>query len=84
MKGAVIMTNTIGFTKGDMLKGIVTRVTHTGVYVAFPSIEGEGFCKCFLDRDSVAYFEITSFVITANGTSLKLALDSVVEYGKAA
>lgn len=84
MKGAVIMTSAIGFTKGDMLKGIVTRVTHTGVYVAFPGVEGEGFCKCFLDQGSIAYFEITSFVITANGASLKLALDSVVEYGEAA
>lgn len=78
------MTSAIGFTKGDMLKGIVTRVTRTGVCVAFPGIEGEGFCKCFLDLGSVAYFEITSFVITASGTSLKLALDSVVEYGVAA
>lgn len=78
------MANTIGFTKGDMLKGTVIRVTRAGVCVNFPGIEGEGFCKCFLDQGSVAYFEITSFIITANGTSLKLALDSVVEYGKAA
>ena len=78
------MTNTIGFTKGDMLKGIVTRVTRTGVYITFPGIEGEGFCKCFLDQGSIAYFEVTAFIITANGTSLKLALDSVVEYGEAA
>lgn len=84
MKGAVIMTNTIGFTKGDMLKGMVTRVTSAGVYVSFPGIDGEGFCKCFLNQGSVAYFEITSFVITMNGTNLKLTLDSVVEYGEAA
>lgn len=84
MKGAVIMTGSIGFAKGDMLRGTVTRITHSGVYVAFSGIEGEGFCKCFLNQGSVAYFEITSFIITTNGTSLKLALDSVVEYGEAA
>lgn len=78
------MTNTIGFTKGDTVKGIVTRITRSGVCVAVPGIEGEGFCKCFLNQGSIAYFEIISFVITANVTSLKLALDSVVEYGKAA
>ncbi len=84
MKGVNIMTNTIGFTKGDMLRGIVTRVTRAGVYVAFQGVEGEGFCKCFLNQGSVAYFEIISFIITANGTSLKLSLDSVVEYGEIA
>lgn len=78
------MTGTIGFTKGDMLRGTVTRITRSGVCVTFPGIKGEGFCKCFLNQGSIAYFEITSFIITANGTSLKLALDSVVEYGEAA
>lgn len=78
------MTGTIVFNKGDMLRGTVTRITRSGVYVAFAGIEGEGFCKCFLNQGSVAYFEIASFTITADGTRLKLALDSVVEYGEAA
>lgn len=78
------MTGTTGFTKGDTLKGTVIRATRSGVYVTFPGIDGEGFCRCFLNQGSIAYFEITSFVISAAGTSLKLALDSVVEYGKAA
>lgn len=78
------MTGAVGFTKGDTLKGTVIQVTRSGVYVTFQGIEGEGFCRCFLNQGSVAYFEVVSFIITANGINLRLTLDSVVEYGEVA
>lgn len=77
------MAKTI-LAKGEMFKGVVTRETEKGVYVAIDGIDGEGFCRCNLQKGDVAWFVLISFVITVERTSLKLGLDNIIRYAPAA